>query len=91
MKAMSANRMGYHKEFCGRHYQGYTTGELTYMCDWYGVISSREIALALGRTQNAVLRKVRKLKESGEFGYYKKRQAVGKEGAACHGLCMSTM
>ena len=84
-------RMKYSTEICRNHYQGYTTGELAYMCAWYGVASSREIALALGRTQNAVLRKVRKLKESGEVGYYKKRQAVGKEGAACHGLCMSTM
>lgn len=73
MKIMSANRMGYSKEFCGKHYQGYMTSELAYMCAWYGVASSREIALALGRTQDAVLRKIRKLKESGDFDYYRER------------------
>ncbi len=63
-------RMKYNSEYCDRHYRGYTLQELTYICQWYPVISSREIALALGRTQGAILKKIHDLKSSGEFDYY---------------------
>lgn len=64
-------RMRYNPETCIRHYKGYTTKELAYMCFWYGVVSSREIALVLGRTQDSVLSKVKKLKHDNEFEAYK--------------------
>ena len=64
-------RMKYNRDICDRHYRGYTISDLSYMCAWYGILSSREIALALGRTQDAVLRRVRKLRVSGEFEFYK--------------------
>ena len=64
-------RMEYSAEICYGHYKGYTISDLSYMCAWYGILSSREIALALGRTQDAVLRRVRKLRVSGEFEFYK--------------------
>lgn len=65
-------RLSYDPEICTRHYQGYTTKELSYMCYWYGTISSREIALALGRTQKSVLNKVVRMKKSGQFEEYKR-------------------
>lgn len=65
-------RMKYNPKTCFSHYKGYTTKDLAYMCFWYGVISSREIALALGRTQDSVLNKVARLRENGEFEVYKK-------------------
>ena len=63
-------RLIYHPETCSRHYQGYTTRELSYMCYWYGNISSREIALALGRTQKSILNKVERLRRNGQFDAY---------------------
>lgn len=65
-------RLSYDPQICTRHYQGYTTKELAYMCYWYGNVSSREIALALGRTQKSVLNKVEKLKISGQFDDYRR-------------------
>lgn len=67
-------RMKYSSEYCERHYRGYTQQELMYICQWYSVASSREIALALGRTQGAILKKVAVLKEKGLFDYYKNKQ-----------------
>lgn len=66
-------RLRYSPELCTSHYKGYTTKDLIYICQWYGVISSREIALALGRTQKSILNKVVRLKKSGEYDYYKKQ------------------
>ncbi len=63
-------RLKYHPKLCSRHYQNYTTGELAYLCYWYGKISSREIALALGRTQKSILNKAERLKKSGQFVEY---------------------
>ncbi len=65
-------RLTYSPELCPRHYQGFTTKELAYLCYWYGNVSSREIALALGRTQKSILNKVERLKESGQFDNYKR-------------------
>jgi len=65
-------RMTYHPEVCSRHYHAFTTRDLAYMCYWYGSVSSREIALALGRTQKSVLNKVERLKKSGQFNRYKR-------------------
>ena len=65
-------RMTYHPETCSRHYHGFTTNELAYMCYWYGNVSSREIALALGRTQKSILNKVARLKKSGQFNRYQR-------------------
>lgn len=64
-------RLSYSPELCTSHYRGYTTSDLMYICRWYGINSSREIALALGRTQKSILNKVEKLKRSGEYDYYK--------------------
>lgn len=64
-------RLKYSPEMCTSHYQAYTTSDLAYMCCFYGVISSREIALALGRTQKSILNKVEKMKQSGEYDYYR--------------------
>lgn len=64
-------RMLYDSEVCVKHYQSYTTTDLKYICRWYGVISSREIALALGRTQKSILNKAEKMKKSGEFEKFK--------------------
>lgn len=64
-------RMGYRRDICDRHYRGYTVSDLSYICAWYGILTSREIALALGRTQDAILRRVQKLRVSGEFEFYK--------------------
>ena len=65
-------RLAYDPQTCSRHYRGFTTKELSYMCYWYGNISSREIALALGRTQKSILNKVARLKKSGQFDVYKR-------------------
>lgn len=68
-------RMKYNPKICTRHYKSYTTKDLAYMCCFYGVISSREIAIALGRTQKSILNKVERLRENGEFEVYKKMYA----------------
>ncbi len=65
-------RMAYHPQLCPKHYKAYTTKELAYLCHWYGNISSREIALALGRTQKSILNKAQRLKESGQFDEYQR-------------------
>lgn len=65
-------RMKYSPQICTSHYKSYTTKDLAYMCCFYGVISSREIAVALGRTQKSVLNKVARLRKNGEFEAYKK-------------------
>ena len=66
------SRLTYHPEMCSRHYHAFTTKELAYLCYWYGNVSSREIALALGRTQKSILNKAERLKKSGQFDSYKR-------------------
>lgn len=66
------SRLTYHPEMCLRHYHAFTTKELAYLCYWYGNVSSREIALALGRTQKSILNKAERLKKSGQFDSYKR-------------------
>lgn len=66
-------RLNYSPELCTSHYRGYTTNELIYICCWYGIVSSREIALALGRTQKSIQNRVEKLKKSGEFEEYRRK------------------
>ena len=65
-------RLKYHPQLCSRHYQSYSTGELAYLCYWYGKISSKEIALALGRTQKSILNKAERLKKSGQFAEFRR-------------------
>jgi len=65
-------RMKFNPEICTQHYKPFTTNELVYLCQWYGVLSSREIALALGRTQKSILNKVERLRENGNFEVYRK-------------------
>ena len=65
-------RMAYHPETCSKHYRAFTTKELAYLCYWYGNVSSREIPLALGRTQKSILNKAERLKKSGQFDSYKR-------------------
>ncbi len=65
-------RLKYSQEMCERHYKPFTTNELVYLCQYYGNISSRELAMALGRTQKAILNKISKMKKSGEYEFYKK-------------------
>ena len=65
-------RLRYHPGLCSRHYCNYTTGELSYLCYWYGQVSSREIALALGRTQKSILNKAERLKKSGQFDEFRR-------------------
>ena len=64
-------RLRYHSGLCSRHYHHYTTGELAYLCYWYGHVSSREIALSLGRTQKSILNKAERLKKSGQFDEFR--------------------
>jgi len=64
-------RLKYSQDICERHYKTFTTNELVYLCQWYGVISSRELAMALGRTQKAIYNKINKMKISGEYEFYK--------------------
>ncbi len=64
-------RMKFNPEICTRHYKPFTTKDLAYICNFYGVISSREIALALGRTQKSILNKVERLRENGNFEVYR--------------------
>lgn len=66
-------RLGYSNELCTNHYKGFTADELAYMCYWYKKVSSREIALTLGRTQNSILNKVRYLRKKQEFDFYRKK------------------
>lgn len=65
-------RLTYNPDMCSKHYSSFTTKELAYMCHWYGSVSSREIALALGRTQKSILNKAERLKKSGQFDVYKR-------------------
>ena len=69
-------RLEYDSDTRPRHYHGFTTKELAYMCYWYGNISSREIALSLGRTQKSILNKVDRLKKSGQFDGYKRMYEI---------------
>lgn len=68
---MATYRLKYDQNMCSRHYKNFSIADLKYMCYWYNKISSRRIALALGRTQNSILNKVRYLKKKQEFDFYK--------------------
>ena len=64
-------RMFYDPQICNEHYKGFTIHDLAYICAFYGKISSREIAISLGRTQKSIQNKVRRLKLANEFDGYK--------------------
>ena len=66
----SNHRFLYTPELCTCHYQGFTTRELSYLCYWYGKVPSREIALALGRTQKSVQNKAARLRKNGQYEKY---------------------
>lgn len=68
---MASYRLKYDQNICSSHYKNFSISDLKYMCYWYKKVSSREIALTLGRTQNSILNKVIYLKKKQEFDFYK--------------------
>jgi transposase len=64
-------RLKYDPELCDRHRTDYTTAELAYICSVYAGKKKRDIALALGRTESAILMQVKRLKLDGSFDRYK--------------------
>lgn len=75
----SNKRMRYNPEFHEKRGKEYTTSELIYMCSMWDAMKKADIAMALGRTHSSVLNKGQKLRESGEFDYYKKLGNIHSE------------
>jgi hypothetical protein len=51
--------------------KSYSQSELEYICKYYGFLTAKEIAAELGRTQKAIVNIIVKLRENGQFEYYR--------------------
>lgn len=72
----SNGRMRYNPEFHENHGNRFSDDDLIYMCSMWSSMRKKNIAKALGKTHDKVLSKVRYLKKTKKFEYYKK---LGKE------------
>lgn len=72
----SNHRLRYNPEFHENHGKPFTKDDLIYMCSMWDGMKKAAIAMALGKTVNAVFNKKYYLKKIGLFDYYKK---LGKE------------
>ncbi len=64
-------RLRYHPDFHHRQHRKYTLEELEYLCKFYDVDGAETIGLALGRTATSIMSKVKSLKATGEYEFYK--------------------
>lgn len=65
------NRIKYNPEFHENHRKPLGEEDLIYICSQYGASSCRDIAFAVGKTENAIYELVRTLRKNGKFEYYK--------------------
>lgn len=66
-------RMNYHPEFHENHGKPFSQEELEYLCKYWESDDKDLIALALGRTEKTLHKKVRQLRQLGLYDYYKNR------------------
>ncbi|MEG0259890.1 MAG: DNA-entry nuclease [Lysinibacillus sp.] len=64
-------RMLYHPEFHFAHGKTFSESDLEYICKFYEVDHTRNIAFAIGKTEHTIRTKVSKLQKEGLFNYYK--------------------
>lgn len=65
------NRIKYDPEFHENHKKPFEKDDLIYICSQYGASSCRDIAFAVGKTENAIYQIVSVLRKNGEFDYYR--------------------
>lgn len=66
----ASGHLKYHPELHDRHGKAYEDSELEYICK-YVADGPSVLAFAVGRPMTSIAAKIRKLKETGEFEYYK--------------------
>lgn len=64
-------RMQYHPEFHFSHGNHFTESDLEYICKFYEVDHTRNLAFAIGKTEHTIRTKVNELRKSGKYEYYK--------------------
>lgn len=64
-------RMKYHPEFHFSHGKAFTESDLEYICKFYEVDHTRDIAFAIGKTEHTIRSKVDQLRKKGLFEHYK--------------------
>lgn len=70
--ASYSRRLKYNPEFHENHRQGYTDDDLMYMVSmWESDMPKAEIAMAIGKTHSAVMRKIYLLRKQKKYEYYK--------------------
>lgn len=65
------DRMQYHPEFHFAHGKVFTESDLEYVCKFYEVDHVRNLAFAIGKTEQTIRTKVMQLRKRGLFDYYK--------------------
>jgi transposase len=71
MEYDKSNRIKYNPEFHENHRKPFEEDDLIYICNQYGASSCRDIAFAVGKTENSIYKIVTRLKENGKFDYYR--------------------
>lgn len=83
MEYSSNGRMKYNPEYFGQHGTPWHSDDLTYLADWYDIIGPEEMSLALERTPDSVMERVRVLRKEGAMTKLatikNKKRALGKE------------
>ena len=64
--------MMYNPEFHENHKKPWSLKDIIYLCGMWDSTRKKDIALALGRTENTCLSRAHDIKKSGDFDKYKK-------------------
>ncbi len=73
----TSGRMKYHPDYHFNHQKPYTIEELVYICKQYEWGNVKTLSLDVGRTEATLHSRIYKLKESGEFDFYKNLNLEG--------------
>lgn len=65
------DRMQYHPDFHPNQGKRYSKEDLVYLCKFWNIDHRQSVAMALGRTEHTLASKVFRLRETGEFDYYR--------------------
>ena len=64
-------RMKYHPDYHPNQGKGYTTQELSYICEHYVRGGIKTLSLDVGRTEHSIRQRVNMLRKEGQSDHYK--------------------
>ena len=64
-------RMKYNSFFHDKQGTRFTKSEIIYICKFWGKDKTKNLSLALGRTETSLAKKIQMLKQKSQYEYYK--------------------